>query len=473
MKKAIAVSVAALTLTLGLCSASFSLPAVVIQTPPLALEVDSTADLNAVYLDSDSVVVDTSLVWEVIPDSLGAIDSILVFEALKPGVGIITASLGDLSDTVAVTITQPDSEDYFEQPSIIVSPGDTILTVGDRIKFTAWKCDTLHGCTEAAATWSLEGAPIGTFTEGDTLEVTTTGYALVVANTEFGSGSSLVVAESSDTTGDNTIHITRDAKGKKKVKDVKTLQEGEAWTISGLPHPLNVLNGGRLYFPKGCLHEDIRLHISIPGFIKDESDSVRGSHGIVNGLDLQVFVNDTLSEPYVFDSPLFVGLVFKRGLLNKLGIDPTTLSLAFAEVEGDTIIFDLSGISNTMVDSSRNRVFSNVAHFSTLVIRGEKSPMTSARIPRTLPKTFSLGPAYPNPFNPTTSVTVTLPRAAGLRVKVVDILGRQVAVLHEGRIAPGAHRLIFDGNGDASGIYFIVARTSGGEVQVRKVVLLK
>lgn len=475
MKAAISTVFTASLLVLVFSASAFSLPTVVIQTQPISLEVDSTADLNAVYLDSDSVVIDTSFTWTVIPDSLGCIDTLRVFKALAPGEGWIVASVDNLSDSVVVSITRPDSEDYFEQPCLRIAPDDTILTVGDQVQFTAWKCDTSGVCVEVPATWTLEGTAIGTITPEGLLDVTSTGYALVVATSEIGSGSSLIIAENStDPSDDNTIEITRDSQNKKGFKHVKTLTEGEAWTISGLPHPLNVLNGGRIYFPHGCIHEDIRLRISLPGILdEDESDSLRYRHGIVNGLDIQVFVEDTLSEPYVFDDPLFVGLIFKRGLLNQMGIDPTTLSLSYAEVVEDTLTFDLSGIANTLVDSSRNRVFSNVAHFTTLVIRGEQGVVTSVGEKTAQPRSFTLSAAYPNPFNPTTSVSVTLPQSADLQVRVMDILGREVAVLHQGVMPPGSHRLHFDGSSSASGIYFIVARTASGRQLVRKVVLLK
>ena len=79
-----------------------------------------------------------------------------------------------------------------------------------------------------------------------------------------------------------------------------------------------------------------------------------------------MFVNDTLVEPFFFNTPVNVAIPFKRGLLAKLGITPDSLDLFFAEGGG---VFENTGITNVIVDSSANRIFGQIVHFSTLVKR--------------------------------------------------------------------------------------------------------
>jgi hypothetical protein len=87
------------------------------------------------------------------------------------------------------------------------------------------------------------------------------------------------------------------------------------------------------------------------------------------------------------------------------------------------------------------------------------------------PSLFSLS-CYPNPFNPSTRIEFTIPKAGLVSLKVYDVLGREVAVLAEGMMQAGEHDVRFDGSELASGIYF--ARLEAGEVsQTRKMVLLK
>ncbi len=89
------------------------------------------------------------------------------------------------------------------------------------------------------------------------------------------------------------------------------------------------------------------------------------------------------------------------------------------------------------------------------------------------PTAFCLDPVYPNPFNPVTTISVTLPRPASLTVQVFDIQGRVVATLADGSFAAGTHALTFDGSSLASGIYFVRATVPGHLSQIRKMTLLK
>jgi hypothetical protein len=57
-----------------------------------------------------------------------------------------------------------------------------------------------------------------------------------------------------------------------------------------------------------------------------------------------------------------------------------------------------------------------------------------------IPDTYQLRAAYPNPFNPTTTITYGLPAAAEVRITATDLLGRQVATLLAGdMMAAGYH----------------------------------
>ena len=68
---------------------------------------------------------------------------------------------------------------------------------------------------------------------------------------------------------------------------------------------------------------------------------------------------------------------------------------------------------------------------------------------------------YPNPFNPTTEITYVLADAGHATVTVHDMLGRQVAVLVNGPMAEGTHRVAFDASHLASGVYVYRLETKG------------
>jgi choice-of-anchor B domain-containing protein len=92
--------------------------------------------------------------------------------------------------------------------------------------------------------------------------------------------------------------------------------------------------------------------------------------------------------------------------------------------------------------------------------------------PDAVPEGFTLSPAYPNPFNPTTTFRVTLPAAQPLTVAAYDVLGRRVATLHEGPLPAGVHPFTFDASGLPSGTYVLRAVGATGQ-QTRTVTLAK
>ena len=68
----------------------------------------------------------------------------------------------------------------------------------------------------------------------------------------------------------------------------------------------------------------------------------------------------------------------------------------------------------------------------------------------------ALAVVYPNPFNPQTTLTLTLAQAQRVQVDVFNALGQRMAVLHEGTLSANTpHRFTFEGAGNASGLYLI------------------
>jgi hypothetical protein len=89
---------------------------------------------------------------------------------------------------------------------------------------------------------------------------------------------------------------------------------------------------------------------------------------------------------------------------------------------------------------------------------------------------FALAQNFPNPFNPSTVVgfTVGTQDLASLpvRLRVFDLLGREVAVLVNGSMPAGAHSVTFDASGLSSGTY-IYRLEAGGQVLTRRMTLVK
>ncbi len=89
-----------------------------------------------------------------------------------------------------------------------------------------------------------------------------------------------------------------------------------------------------------------------------------------------------------------------------------------------------------------------------------------------LPLQFSLSQNHPNPFNPITVVTFTLPAACPVKIEVFDIRGQKVWRQDLKYLPAGAHQVVFDGSGLAAGIYFYHLETGASKAS-GKMVLMK
>jgi len=80
--------------------------------------------------------------------------------------------------------------------------------------------------------------------------------------------------------------------------------------------------------------------------------------------------------------------------------------------------------------------------------------------------------AYPNPFNPNTTITFQMPDRENAELLIFDIRGRQVVEVFKGQLDKGMHSLEFDGSRLSSGVYYSVLRY-GNEFVTNKLILAK
>jgi len=95
----------------------------------------------------------------------------------------------------------------------------------------------------------------------------------------------------------------------------------------------------------------------------------------------------------------------------------------------------------------------------------------SAQAPQ-IPDRSGLEQNYPNPFNPRTVIRGQWTEDSKVRLVVYDLLGREVAVLANGRYPAGRHSFTFDAQSLSSGTYFY-RLVVGGRVFVKKMTLVK
>lgn len=119
---------------------------------------------------------------------------------------------------------------------------------------------------------------------------------------------------------------------------------------------------------------------------------------------------------------------------------------------------------------------------------GEYRLYTSVRIPgsgiptsvsenNSIPTEYKLDQNYPNPFNPSTTINYQLSSISNVKIKIYDILGREVVTLINAQKPAGKYQVVWNGNNNfgnkvTSGIYFYRVQ-AGNFTAIKKMVLMK
>jgi hypothetical protein len=90
----------------------------------------------------------------------------------------------------------------------------------------------------------------------------------------------------------------------------------------------------------------------------------------------------------------------------------------------------------------------------------------------TIPGRYALHQNYPNPFNPETAIRFALPVQGMIRIRVFDLLGKEVASLANRVYPEGEHIVTFNGRDLPSGVYLYTLETAQSRT-VRKMMLIK
>ncbi len=108
-------------------------------------------------------------------------------------------------------------------------------------------------------------------------------------------------------------------------------------------------------------------------------------------------------------------------------------------------------------------------------VASERVPLPAPSIKaigEVLPEKFEIGSVYPNPFNPSTSISISVPEDTDVNVKIYDLVGREVADLSRGILSSGQHQFVWNAADKAAGIYFVNVQAPGFK-KVQKITLLK
>ncbi len=88
------------------------------------------------------------------------------------------------------------------------------------------------------------------------------------------------------------------------------------------------------------------------------------------------------------------------------------------------------------------------------------------------PTDYTLYPNFPNPFNPYTQITYSLPKSCKVSLRIFNLLGQEIALLVNESQSAGTHTIVFNSAGLSSGIYLYRLNAENFS-QTKKMVLLK
>ena len=89
-----------------------------------------------------------------------------------------------------------------------------------------------------------------------------------------------------------------------------------------------------------------------------------------------------------------------------------------------------------------------------------------------MPKAYNIEQNFPNPFNPSTTITYQIPNDGQVTIKVFDVLGREVKTLVDEFKPANWYSVVFDASHLSSGMYFYSIH-AGDYNAVKKMMLIK
>jgi hypothetical protein len=191
------------------------------------------------------------------------------------------------------------------------------------------------------------------------------------------------------------------------------------------------------------------------------------------------------------DSPVDIGAAYFVLKHSGYVIDPPRLgsrvsdmSLIYSDVDGELkILISSFRKGAVMASGETDLVVSPLAGSGSIQLTTAElveyfgDPIDVTLRNAALPLAFALYQNHPNPFNPTTVVSFSLPSPTAVLLEVYNISGQKVTTLFDGSLGTGTHDVQWDGRADdgtiaASGIYFYRLK-AGDFTETKKMILLK
>jgi len=145
------------------------------------------------------------------------------------------------------------------------------------------------------------------------------------------------------------------------------------------------------------------------------------------------------------------------------------------ELTDDALVSKYRTVGNTttliIVSPESDYLFTSDNHY---IIEEALAATTDGYIDVTMdiPLDYSVGNAYPNPFNPTTNLSIDLNTNAKVNISIYNTMGQLMDVIVNDNLSSGYHTYVWDANDAPSGLYLIQTDVNSN-ISTQKVLLIK
>lgn len=149
----------------------------------------------------------------------------------------------------------------------------------------------------------------------------------------------------------------------------------------------------------------------------------------------------------------------------------SALNIEWRIIDGATYTISPSGSENIVVLKDKGIASVDQANIESLALKLVSGNKLSGEA-NISPSDFHLYPNYPNPFNPSTQISYSIPEECFVTLKVFDVMGRETAALINKVQSSGNYSVQFDA-GDLSGGVYFYKLSAGKYSEFRKMILIK
>ena len=146
--------------------------------------------------------------------------------------------------------------------------------------------------------------------------------------------------------------------------------------------------------------------------------------------------------------------------LNHIDTDYSMNHIGIGKFDNNEILYMPSYIENNKIISKINSLGTYMMTYNELYNHEDDI---------IVPLDFNIQSCYPNPFNPTLSINYSLDIRSDIKVRVYNILGQEVSVLHNGYQPEGEFKVTWDASSLSSGVYY-VSMVMNGQMETMKAV---